>query len=325
MRQLFFVVLKVAISAGLLYLALSGVNFPAIQARLGQIDLMWVAAALVVTLVQVCVAALRWREISIACGIDLAVASAFRLNFIGWFFTQTLPSTVGGDGAKLWLLQRHGATWQASTYSVLVDRAVGLIALALIVVVSLPWSLPRIGDEHGRLALVALDFVALAGCAAFLVFGRMSWRWIQSIWLARHLHACARLTGDIMLHRRTGPNVMILSLLNHLLSVVITWCAALAIAASVSFAQLLLLIPPILLITTVPISIAGWGVREQSMQAAFVYAGLSAADGVTVSLLYGAASFVVGIAGGVLWLVSSEKAAKGSQPMAIEDGAKTWR
>jgi uncharacterized membrane protein YbhN (UPF0104 family) len=271
--------------------------------------------------VQLGIAALRWREIANACDAHLSIPMALRFHLVGAFFNQTLPSTIGGDGARLWLLQRHGASWQAAAYSVLVDRAVGLIVLAVIVVISLPWSLHLIENEHGRAALTLLDLAALAGCIAFLVFGRLSWRWIQEVWPARHLHGCAKLAGHVMFDAQIGPRVLLLSVLNHLLSVVIASCAAIAIAAPVSFGEMLLLIPPILLITLMPVSIAGWGVREQSMQVAFTYAGLNAADGVTISLLFGAIYFIVGAAGGIAWLLSSEKAAKEARAMIIEDDA----
>jgi hypothetical protein len=62
--------------------------------------------------------------------------------------------------------------------------------------------------------------------------------------------------------------------------------------------------PPVLLIATVPISIAGWGVRESSMIAAFAYAGLAESDGLTLSILFGAASFIIGIVGGIVWISS---------------------
>ena len=317
MRPILFVILKVAVSAGLLYLALSGVNFPAIQARLGQINLFWIALAIAATLVQIGVAALRWREIANACDAHLSIGTALRFNLVGAFFNQTLPSTIGGDGARLWLLQRHGAGWQASTYSVLVDRAVGLIVLAVIVVVSLPWSLGLIDNQHGRAALALLDLAALAGCIAFLLFGMLSWQWIQDIWPARHLHGCARLAGRVMFDSQIGPRILLLSVLNHLLSVVIAACAGLAIAAPVSFGQMLLLIPPISLITLMPISIAGWGVREATMGLAFGYAGLMTNEGVNVSLLFGAVSFIVGAVGGLVWIFSAEKAAQGAAPIEV--------
>jgi glycosyltransferase 2 family protein len=58
-----------------------------------------------------------------------------------------------------------------------------------------------------------------------------------------------------------------------------------------------------------PISIAGWGVREATMMVAFGYAGLAQTDGTVVSILFGAVSFIVGAAGGLVWILSSEKTA----------------
>ena len=80
---------------------------------------------------------------------------------IGAFFNQTLPSTIGGDAMRLWLVRQTGAGWRSATYSVLVDRAIGLIALALIVVASLPWSYELIAHERGSLALLSVDIAAI--------------------------------------------------------------------------------------------------------------------------------------------------------------------
>jgi glycosyltransferase 2 family protein len=90
----------------------------------------------------------------------------------------------------------------------------------------------------------------------------------------------------------------------HLTTVAVAWCCVKAVAAPITFAQLLFLMPPVLLISTVPISIAGWGVRETSIIVAFTYAGLAQSDGLTLSLLFGAASFFVGAVGGIVWIVS---------------------
>lgn len=319
MRQTILLILKIGISAVLLYLALQGVNFAAIQSRLSQINLIWIAVALLAAFVQLAIAGLRWREIALRCGADLSVRTTLRFMMVGAFFNQTLPSTIGGDGVRLWLLRRSGASWQASTYSVLVDRAIGLIVLALIVVISLPWSLALIQNEHARMGLLTLNVAAMAGCIVFLLFGRLAWPWLQNFWPTRHLHGCAVVANRVLLDRRAGFTVLLLSLVNHLLTIVIAACVAIAISAPVSFFQMALLIPPIGLITLVPISIAGWGVREQAMQAAFRYAGLSTADGVTISILSGAIMFLLGAIGGLVWLLSSEKAAKGADTMIVED------
>jgi hypothetical protein len=126
------------VSLALLYLALRGINFAAIQSRLSQINIGWIALAVLITVVQIFIGALRWREISDQCQAPLTDLQAFRYNMIGAFFNQTLPSSIGGDAVRIWLANRTGAGWRAATYSILTDRAVGLIALALIIVASLP-------------------------------------------------------------------------------------------------------------------------------------------------------------------------------------------
>ena len=90
-----------------------------------------------------------------------------RYCMIGSFFNQTLPSSIGGDAMRLWLVGRGPAGWKAAAYSIFVDRAIGLIALAVLIVASLPWSYRLIGDPQGRLALLFVDFAALAAAGGF--------------------------------------------------------------------------------------------------------------------------------------------------------------
>jgi hypothetical protein len=242
-----------------------------------------------------------------------------RFNLIGTFFNQTLPSSIGGDAMRLWLVARGGAGWRAATYSIFVDRAVGLIALAIIIVASLPWSYDLIRDPDGRYALLLVDFAALAAGAGFLVLGRLPWPWLQS-WLAtRHFHACSVIANRALFSWQRGPKLAVYSLVVHLLTVVIAWCVVKSIAAPVLFSQAFQLVPPVMLITMMPISIAGWGLREATMALAFGYAGLVSSEGVNVSLLFGLVSFIVGAIGGLIWIFSAEKAAKGAAPIEIPE------
>ena len=309
MRGIFVFTARVLVSLALLYLALRGIDFVAIRSRLGQINLAWISLAVLVTIFQIFLGALRWREISALCNAPLGDLQAFRYNMIGSFFNQTLPSSIGGDAVRLWLVNRTGAGWRVATYSILTDRAVGLIALALIIVASLPWSYGMIADTRGRLALVFVDFAALLGGLTFLLFGRLQWPWLKRWWPTRHIHACSVIANQVIFSRQSGGKIAALSLSIHVLAVVVAWCCVRSIGAQASFEQLFMLIPPIMLITMVPISIAGWGVREASMMVAFGYAGLAQADGTVVSILFGAVYFIVGALGGLVWIFSAEKAA----------------
>src|SRR4029079_1720873 len=96
-----------------------------------------------------------------------------------------------------------------------------------------------------------------------------------------------------------------ISVLVHLLTALAAWCAAGSIGADVPLLYTIFLVPPVILVTVVPISIAGWGVREGAMIAAFGYAGLPPGDGLIVSLLFGAGYFIMGAAGGLIWITTS--------------------
>jgi hypothetical protein len=217
----------------------------------------------------------------------------------------------------LWLVARGGAGWRAATYSIFVDRAIGLMALAVVIVASLPWSYRLIDDPQGRSALLLVDFAALAAGAGFLLLGRMPWPWLKRWWATHHLHACSVIANRLIFDPVRAPKLAVLSLLVHILAVVIAWCVVRSIAAPVVFGQIFQLVPPVMLITMLPISIAGWGVRETAMGLAFGYAGLVVNEGVNISLLLGVVSFLVGAFGGLVWIFSAEKRAQGSAPIQV--------
>jgi len=319
MRRILFSAIKVVVSVALLYLALRKANFSDLASRIDLASLGWIGLAIAVTFLQIFIGVLRWRIVSAECGAPLPTRQAMRYNLIGTFFNQTLPSSIGGDAVRLWLVARSGAGWRAATYSIFVDRAIGLIALAIIIVASLPWSYDLIGDPYGRSALLLVDFAALAGGVGFLILGRLRWPWLKTWWGTHHLYACAVIANRVIFNRERGPWVAALSLVVHVLTVVIAWCVVQSIAAPVGFGQVFQLIPPVMLITMLPISIAGWGVREASMGLAFGYAGLMTNEGINVSLLYGAVTFLVGAFGGLVWIFSAEKAAQGAAPIEVPE------
>ncbi|MBR0874639.1 flippase-like domain-containing protein [Bradyrhizobium tropiciagri] len=315
MRRILLSALKILVSAALLYLSLRKVDLHDLASRIQLGSLGWLALAIAITFLQIFLGVLRWREIGVECGAPLQTSQAMRFNVIGTFFNQTLPSSIGGDAVRLWLVARNGAGWRAATYSIFVDRAVGLIALAVVIGATLPWSYRLISDFHGWTALLLLDLAALCAGFGFLLIGVLPWPWLKRWWGTHHIHACAVIANRVLFSRAHGLKVAVLSVLIHVMAVVIAWCVVQSIAAPVTFGEIFQLLPPVMLITMMPISIAGWGVREATMGLAFGYAGLAANEGVNISLLFGAVSFVVGVFGGLVWILSPEKAAKGSEPI----------
>ena len=316
MRRMLPFIFKVAISIAMLVVAFRLVDFGALQERLTRLDLRWATASLLILACQFVLGSLRWQLIVLACGAQLDRAQAIIYTLIGAFFNQVTPSTVGGDAVRMWLLARKTRHWKSSIYSVLIDRVVGLIWLALLVMVCLPWSLALIQNPIGRLALILIGIGSVAGPMALFVASHVSQTWFHHWRLTRHLAELATIVWKVVVTVRVGGSIGIISLTIHLLTVIVTLFCAKAIGSSLDFLNALLLIPPVILIAAIPVSIAGWGVREGAMVAAFTFAGLPNNDALTISVLYGAGSFVIGAVGGVLWIVSGERGKIAAWPNA---------
>jgi uncharacterized membrane protein YbhN (UPF0104 family) len=301
MRRVLSFLVKLVVSALLLYLALNWVNLGRVASRLSQIDLKWLALAVMVPLAQNVLLTFRWQTILSRCGSYLPVGEIFRFMMVGLFFNQTLPSSVGGDAMRIWLVSKQ-ANWRAATYSVLVDRLVGVVALAILVTACLPWTLALVRNPVGRSALLLIGLGCISGGGAFVLLAWERLRILQRWAPSRHLAASATVAAGILRAPAVLTKVFGISFAIHFLTVFSAWCLARSVGAELSFSYALFLVLPVILIAIVPISVAGWGVREGVMVAAFGYAGLAPGDGLIVSLLYGATYLVIGIIGGLVWL-----------------------
>ena len=138
----------------------------------------------------------------------------------------------------------------------------------------------------------------------------MAWkhlRFLQRWLLTRHLAAAATVAVDILRTPASWVPVSGLSAAIHVSTVLVAWCGARSIGAGAPLMDLFFVILPVVLIATVPISIAGWGVREGAMVPAFAYAGLPQGDGLAVSLLFGILYLLLGVAGGAVWIFSRDR------------------
>jgi uncharacterized membrane protein YbhN (UPF0104 family) len=265
MRRLLSFLFKAAISVLLLYVSLRRVDLGGVAQRLGALDLRWIAFVVVTLCVQIALNALRWREVVAVCGASLTVPTALRYTFI--------------------------------------DRVVGVAVLALLVAVCLPWTLQLVHDPLAQAGLIVIGIGALFAAAVFLALGTPNLWLMERWWITRHLATASRLAWKLC-RSAAGLRVAPSAFVVHFLTVVAAWGLAHAVHTSIDLVQILFVVLPVVLLSTIPVSIAGWGVRESAMVMAFGYAGLAESDGLIVSLLYGAANLGIGAIGGLVWVGS---------------------
>lgn len=243
----------------------------------------------------------RWGLVLTALGVALPLTLRVRSFYIGQFFNQTLPSTIGGDAMRIWML-RDKVSLRDAAHGVLCDRLVALFSMLLLSVAGLPWLAEL--DNDGRAvisvsAAFAAGFIAMLGIACLdLLPGPLArHKWLTP---ARALSVDLR---RVLLNIHPGPAVVLISVLVHANAAVVVWWLALGLDAHVTLWQCLVLVPPIMVVSAIPISVAGWGVREGAMVAAFSLTGMPAETAFATSLLFGLTLVAIGLPGGILWLL----------------------
>jgi uncharacterized membrane protein YbhN (UPF0104 family) len=306
-RKWIAVALKATISVLLIWYLLHQVDLAKVLDRARRLDVADAALCCAVLVLQIGLVAVRWWLVARVTETSLRLWAALRILVIGMFFNQTLPSSVGGDAIRVWLVMREGVSLGKAVNVVLCDRVLGLVVLVGLIGVSLPAMYSRIDDVTTRSVLSGLVAGGVVALLVLLTLGKP---------LARLLHKWryTRPFGDLAADFRrlfVQPAAMAAlvssSTLVHLLTVSAVLLLAWGIDIHVGFIDCLVIVPAVILVTTLPISIAGWGVREGAMVTGFGFVGVGADDALALSVLYGLSLVITALPGGLVWLVGRRR------------------
>lgn len=269
-------------------------DITAIVAEVERLSTAWVALALALTLPQVAISAWRWKLTARLLNVRLRWGAALGDYYLATFLNQVLPGGVMGDATRAWRHARESGERGPAVRAVIIERASGqlvLAVMALLTLLSPIWHEPLSAallqiSTQGLAALTASEAVVwLIAIVALIVTAGLIRRLYRKP--PRALHG---LGGDLyrtLLGAGAWQRQILGSLLVVASYVAVFICAARAIGVELPTAMLLALIPPILMVMAIPLSIAGWGLREGAAALVWVGAGLPPAQGVAVSVAYG--------------------------------------
>lgn len=310
-----FVAAKAALSLGLVWLIASRIDATAFRAALSTIPLVVLAEVTLLLALQPPLLAYRWMRVIGLLGQRLPFREALRLTFVGLFFNHVLPTSIGGDAFRMWGAHRAGVDGGTAAGSVLIDRASGLVTVALLIVAAIVAVGDRFVDETLRPWLLAPAPCGLFALALAAFADHLPIRWLPRL-LATPLIGFARMLRQTF--SRVGA-VALLFCLGTLawlpLFVAIALLAA-TLGTGIGLAGAVIVSGGSLLLAALPISVGGWGVRELAMVSLFGALGLAAEPAFLISLLIGAVTIAVSLPGGLLWLVERKRPTAAPSPGA---------
>lgn len=290
-----------------LFLIFSLTNVQTVLQNLARVQTVPILAAFLFFVVRQPIAVLRWEIILSDMGIRMSFTELLRLSMMSLFFGLLLPSANGNDVARGVLMRRSGGHWSVITASILLDRFYGVISLLLLVLPGGTLLILR-GAGHGIVLAFVLASAALLGSLLLLLPGARFLRPRPDAaggGFSHHVMTALRLLLHGLRRPRSSLLCLLLSLAAQIVAVASTWCASISTGFDIPFDVYLTFVPIIWLVTALPITFLGIGLREATFAALFAAIGIPMAHGISIGLLNSAIAIAGSLFGGLAYLLPS--------------------
>jgi uncharacterized protein (TIRG00374 family) len=300
---------KGAVSALLLGLLFRRVDLGAMLGTLAGVRVGFFLLALALYVGGQLLSALRWQVLVRPLGLTVPYGRLAGLYFLGMFFNFFFPTVIGGDAVKAYYLARQTRDAVRALASVFMDRNTGLGALLLVAVVAAAFGRPSFADRPvvvpllGGLLLYLLLNLAL--------FADASYRFLSRFFSVVGVMPLVAVTGRAhaaLSAYRSAPlalgKALALSLLFHLMLVGLNYANARALGLALDPLSLCVFVPIISLLSMLPITMYGLGVREYAFVLFFSALGVAREASLLLALLWFLVTVFASLPGAVVYVLS---------------------
>ena len=233
----------------------------------------------------------RWQRLLRAGKVKISYGKAVMLTVMGNFFSNALPSLIGGDVVKVYYVMKgHPHRKSHVTIAWIADRVTGIAGLAIIclVVIAWGWQDPLVQKIRGPVFVVAgilafgLTVLLVPGLARKMHLGKLVGKLpFQSF--VDQLRSAARLYS-------AQPGVWVLavglSVCVHMIMISCIYLGGRILVPGLGYHNYLVLLPPIWMISSIPIAPGALGLMEVSYQTFFGWIGVSGTAALSLSLFH---------------------------------------
>jgi len=323
-RRKLLVVGRIVVSVALLGYVLLKADLPSFVARWPGISQPLLALALLLQLAGVFISSLKWWLLLSTAEQPVAYLWTVRTYLVGQFFSNFLPTSIGGDAVRVFRLNRLVGRLGLAIASVFVERITGFLALTIIGWVALGLNFDRFGDNWQlRWAMIwgllAASGGLLVALSAPWTVGLLSRLPLPNVidWRGK-LRGMADALALLYADRGTLGLVMLLAFGYQLSWIAVNIAAAQALSMGVGWSFIALMVPISDIVGLIPIFFNNLGAREGIYTLLLGLLGLPAAQALALSLLVFGARLLVSLLGGVVLLLESVLGSRRGGQVAVE-------
>lgn len=254
------------------------------------------------------VSTMKWNLFLKERGHKISISRLFNLYMIGKFFNNFVPSMIGGDISRIYLLGKQIDSNSKSAASVFLERFTGLLAMIVLAII---FSIINFRILQEPLIGISVLIIVL-GCLTLLIliYKPEIFNWFEKIFnkfpfgnkLFRKIRG---LINDIAYFKekpKVITSAMIYSFIFHIQTSIAVYLCCIAIDFYPSFLDIAVVTPIILLVVTIPVSPNNIGWWEWAFSVLLLETGAVAAQGLAVAFILRGATFLFALYGGVLFM-----------------------
>lgn len=254
------------------------------------------------------VSCLKWNLFLVERSVKVSILRLMLLYLIGSFFNNFMPSMIGGDLTRIYLLGRQIDSKSISAASVFLERFTGLIALLIIALIFSCMRIELISNPIIGTSIAVMILVSL-GIVIFFCWPKLTdiiFSHLPSTPIILNLSSKLKVVyQDIIFfnkHFKLLSLAMLYSFIFHLLTSVNVYASCLSLDFQTPFLDIAVVTPIILLLNNIPVSINNIGWWEWSFSLLFMGVGADAELGLAVALTLRGITLILSLVGGVLFL-----------------------
>ena len=291
--------IRLLITGFIFFLIFRNIDFEAVSKTITGLDPSLLLLGILFQLASTVLAGLRWYRVSQLLGLEQNVIFYLRSYFKGFFFNQGLPTSIGGDAIRVLDIAKLGKRKRDAFRGVFIDRLLGLTGLLLVNLIANLIN-PDLLPER---VFWLINLLITAGIIGFIILNHLhrltflgKWRITNFITtISRELSSIFTSLQEWLIQGGMAIGI-------HLLSMIAIFFIGHSVGMEYNLLTFLIIVPPVILLTLIPISLAGWGVREGAMIGLFALIGADKTLVLSMSLLYGLVLVIASLPGFYVYL-----------------------
>lgn len=289
--SLLSLLLRLGVAALACWLIAKDLDFAELAETFSQLHISLLVLACLVFAGGLCVIGLRWWLFMRAQKIEIPLFMSIKLTFMGQFFTNFMPSAVGGDLIRAWYVSRYTHKKLQAALGVLVDRVMGLVSTFILAITSYllfmrgrglfqinrentdTGSIQAFFEKHPISMHHAALLLLLVVGVGFVLSGLFDLKALFRKLYGHFIHVSGQFK-EVMLVYYHHPMVLVFGLTATIflqsMVIIAYWLIGRDLGMTASLSYYFVFFPMIWVVGSIPVSIGGLGILEGGLVLLFV-------------------------------------------------------